>query len=268
VLPESTHAVPLIRDSLQFIVLGVLGWLIWRRARSNTDIARFLKMGLPLAAGLMLADFTGLSAVADALRIGLYAGVVAMLLIIAPELRRAFRARAVGHDGHKTRMTHSTPEEEITSAATHLAGEELGGLIAIERRYSLEEFVDTGIRLDAQLSRELLVAIFTKNSPLHDGGVILRGESIVAAATLFPVSDRPDLPNSFGLRHRAAIRLSEETDATVIVVSEETGKISFVEDGSFHLNISPSELLEHVGKSMQKSGQTPSKKSSTPHLRS
>ncbi len=254
--PESTHTVPLLRDSLQFVVLGVIGWVVWRRARSNTDIARFLKMGLPLAAGLMLADFTGLTAVADALRIGLYAGVVAMLLIIAPELRRAFRTRAVGPDGHKTRMTHSTPEEEITSAATHLAGEELGGLIALERRYSLEEFVDTGIRLDAQLSRELLVAIFTKNSPLHDGGVILRGETLVAAATLFPVSDRPDLPNSFGLRHRAAIRLSEETDAAVVVVSEETGKISFVEDGTFHLNITPGELLEHVRKSLRKTDQS------------
>lgn len=259
---DPTHTVPLLRDSLQFVVLGVIGWIVWRRARSNTDIARFLKMGLPLAAGLMLADFTGLTAVADALRIGLYAGVVAMLLIIAPELRRAFRTRAVGPDGHKTRMTHSTPEEEITSAATHLAGEELGGLIAIERRYSLEEFVDTGIRLDAQLSRELLVAIFTKNSPLHDGGVILRGETLVAAATLFPVSDRPDLPNSFGLRHRAAIRLSEETDAAVVVVSEETGKISFVEDGAFHLNITPGELLEHVRKSLRKSSQPLSPKNS------
>jgi len=121
--------------------------------------------------------------------------------------------------------------EEIVKASSYLANRQIGALIAIERTNSLADFIEIGMRIDALLSRELMISIFNPSSPLHDGGIIVVRDRIVSAGSFFPLVTDPDLERELGTRHRAAIGLSAETDAVVVVVSEETGTISLALGG-------------------------------------
>ncbi|MEE0861131.1 MAG: DNA integrity scanning protein DisA nucleotide-binding domain protein [Paludibacteraceae bacterium] len=121
---------------------------------------------------------------------------------------------------------------EVIRACRHLSSTKTGALIVISKDSHLKEIIDTGERLDAAISARLIENIFFKNTPLHDGAMILEKGKIVAAACILPVSKNPSIPKHMGLRHRAAVGLTEKTDATCIVVSEETGNISFAENGN------------------------------------
>ena len=123
--------------------------------------------------------------------------------------------------------------EEITSAAYKLSRQNIGCLIAIERETKLKAYIESGLTIDAQISSELIQSIFNPQSPIHDGGIITRGNRIVAAACLFPLSDNPNFSKIIGTRHRAALGITEQTDAVVIMVSEESGEISAACDGRF-----------------------------------
>jgi len=123
--------------------------------------------------------------------------------------------------------------EEITSAAYKLARQKIGCLIAIERDTKLKTYIESGIAIDAQISSELIQSIFTPQSPIHDGGIITRGNRIAAVSCLFPLSDNPNFSKIIGTRHRAALGITEQTDTIVIMVSEETGEISVACDGRF-----------------------------------
>ena len=113
-----------------------------------------------------------------------------------------------------------------------MSADKTGALIVIPHKVSLEHIVETGDKIDAHVSRRLLMNLFFKNSPLHDGAVIISGNRIVAARCTLPITEKTDIPPSFGMRHKAAIGISEESDAEVVVVSEETGAISFVKGGN------------------------------------
>ena len=130
----------------------------------------------------------------------------------------------------------------IVLAAMDLAKRKEGALIAIQQTLSLDRFVETGEILNANISSRLIENIFFKNSPLHDGAMIIGGKRIKAAACILPVSQDQDIPKDLGLRHRSALGLSQETDAKVIIVSEETGKISLAHQGKLFHNISAEEL--------------------------
>ena len=121
--------------------------------------------------------------------------------------------------------------EEIAEACRVMGEQKTGALIVIPGQDSLQYIVETGDRLDAMVSRRLILNLFFKNSPLHDGAMIVRGDRIVAARCTLPITSRTDIPASFGMRHKAAIGITEESDATVVVVSEETGRISYVKEG-------------------------------------
>lgn len=123
--------------------------------------------------------------------------------------------------------------DEITSASYRLARQKVGCLIAIERETKLKAYIESGIALEAKISSELIQSIFTPKSPIHDGGIITRGTRIAAASCLFPLSDNPNFSKIIGTRHRAALGITEQTDAVVIMVSEETGEISVACDGRF-----------------------------------
>jgi len=123
--------------------------------------------------------------------------------------------------------------DEITSASYRLARQKTGCLIAIERETKLKTYIESGIEIDAQISSELIQSIFTQKSPIHDGGIITRGNRIAAVSCLFPLSDNPNFSKIIGTRHRAALGITEQTDAIVIMVSEETGEISVACDGRF-----------------------------------
>jgi diadenylate cyclase len=120
-------------------------------------------------------------------------------------------------------------------------------LIAVERDINIGAFAETGVTIDCELSPELVVTIFQPKTPLHDGGLILRNDRILAAACIFPVSQREDLDRNLGLRHRAALGLSEESDAVTLVVSEETGIVSICHRGKIERNFDPESLKLRLG---------------------
>jgi diadenylate cyclase len=151
---------------------------------------------------------------------------IALVVIFQPELRRAMTELGSG----KLFFASATQKKEtidiITETVFELSNRQVGALIAIERDTGIRSFAESGVNLDSEISQELLLTIFYPKTPLHDGGVIIREERIQAAACVFPVSQREDLDRTFGLRHRAGLGISEESDAVAIVVSEETGHIS------------------------------------------
>jgi len=156
--------------------------------------------------------------------------VLAFLIIFHPELRQG-----LARIGERGLLSAFIIEEhiidEIVNAAFLLSKRKIGAIIAIERSSSLKTYTETGILLDSSVSQELLATIFMPNTPLHDGGVTVRGDRVVAAGCLFPLSDNPRISRSLGTRHRAAIGLTEQTDAIVIVVSEESGSVSIAING-------------------------------------
>jgi diadenylate cyclase len=132
--------------------------------------------------------------------------------------------------------------DEIVLAATTLSSEKTGALIVIERKVGLRNFIDSGVTLDAKLSYDLLVTIFNPATPLHDGAVIVQNERLAAASVFLPLTKNPSISRELGTRHRAAIGITEGSDAVSVVVSEETGLITFVEGGNVRRNIDPNSL--------------------------
>jgi diadenylate cyclase len=167
--------------------------------------------------------------------------VLAVLVIFQPELRRMlaelgnFPLFATAHEQRET-------IEVIIQTVERLADVRIGALIAIEQTIQLQEAVESGIKIDCEATPEMLETIFFPNNAIHDGGVLIKGGRIAFAACIFPLTQRQDLNRSLGTRHRAAIGLSEETDAAIVVVSEETGAISYAYKGHFVRSVSLEDL--------------------------
>jgi diadenylate cyclase len=178
-------------------------------------------------------------------------GVIALVILFQPELRLALERLGRGRllvPSFASLGTETVAHvvDEIVVAARRLAREKIGGLIVFERNVGLQDIIDTGVRLDAVASAALLETIFTPDSPLHDRAVVVRGERVAAAGCLLPLTDREDVGVLLGTRHRAALGLSESTDALVIVVSEETGAISLTQEGRLFTNLSEDKLKQHL----------------------
>ena len=160
--------------------------------------------------------------------------LVALPVVFYPELRRALEQIGKGQLFSRfnvaSRAEIDQTVEQIVSACVGLSARRVGALIAIEREIGLQEYADTGIRVDALVSKELISTIFEPKSLLHDGSVIIRDERIVSAACVLPLTER-QIDKRLGTRHRAAVGLSEQTDALIVVVSEETGVISLAVGG-------------------------------------
>ena len=168
--------------------------------------------------------------------LGHFLGSIILIAVILfqSDIRRALAA--LGRNPLVLKISAGKSEElvvdEIVKASSFLANRQIGALIAIERTNSLADFVEIGMRIDAWVSRELIISIFNTSSPLHDGGMIIGRNKILSAGSFFPLATDPDLERELGTRHRAAIGLSRETDAIVVVVSEETGIISLASEGN------------------------------------
>lgn len=182
-------------------------------------------------------------------------GVWFLLLIILfqPELRRALASF-----GLRSRLLRSFARrqeahiiDELVRTAVSLAGKKIGAIIVLERETKLSDYVDSGVAVDAVLSRRLLESIFYPGSPLHDGAVIVQGGRVTAASCFLPLALNPDVSAELGTRHRAAIGLAEETDALAIVVSEETGSISFVRGGAIAEDLDAARLRRLLGEHLE-----------------
>lgn len=148
--------------------------------------------------------------------------------------------------GFRSRLQNREFIDQILLAITQLQREHTGALIVIERNIGLRTFIESGVALDAYLSRDLLLAIFEKNAALHDGAVIIQGDRVAAAGCFLPLTTNPMLPGEFGTRHRAAIGVTEETDCLSLVVSEETGNASVCAFGSIQVNLTLAQVEERL----------------------
>jgi diadenylate cyclase len=226
------------REAVEILLLaaGIYGlWLLVRAARGARVL---IGIGICLVVLMLGAQLLELRIVSWVLRSLSTFLAFALVVIFQPELRRGLAA--LGSHRFLSLGTQSRESVAILEEATfELANRQLGALIAVERETGLEHFAESGVTIDAALSAELLVTIFHPKTPLHDGGVIIRADRIVSAAAIFPVSQRTDLDRNLGLRHRAGLGLTEESDAVLIVVSEETGIVSICHRGMVERNFDP-----------------------------
>lgn len=139
---------------------------------------------------------------------------------------------------------------KVVIAATELAKSKTGGLIVLEREIQIKDIIDTGVKIDAEVSPQLIVNLFTPNTPLHDGAVVISKNKIAAAACILPLADDKDIAKEIGTRHRAGIGVSKESDAIAIVISEETGKISVGKDGTLIMDVKEEALKNILMKQM------------------
>ena len=175
---------------------------------------------------------------------------IALVVIFQPELRRALAALGTHYvfaAAHQSRET----VEVLTETVFELSNRQFGALIAIEREIDVRVFAESGVSIDCNLSQELILTIFQPKTPLHDGGLVIRNDRILAAACIFPVSQREDLDRSLGLRHRAGLGISEESDAIALVVSEETGIVSLCHQGRIERNFDPESFKRRLGELLQ-----------------
>jgi diadenylate cyclase len=146
-----------------------------------------------------------------------------------------------------TRLETQATATDILMTVERLVQDQVGALIVVEREIGLRTFTESGVPMDAQLTQELLMAIFRRGAPLHDGAVIVQGSRVVAAACFLPITTNPDLSRDLGTRHRAAIGITEESDALSIVVSEETGRISLAQMGTIRMDVSLAAVAHALG---------------------
>ena len=206
-----------------------------------------LLRGILLIVGVRFAsELIGLNTLSYLMEDVMTWGVLAIIIIFQPELRRALEQLGRGRLFTRTNLQEENVQEQIIDAiiksTTYLAKRRIGALLSIERETGLNDYIETGIRLDSKISSELLINIFIPNTPLHDGAVILQNGTVAAAACYLPLSESPFVSKELGTRHRAALGISEVTDSLTIVVSEETGSISLTKNGELYRNLSIDEL--------------------------
>lgn len=229
------------RPALEVIILAVgiyYAFLYLRGTRGAPIVTGFLAVLLALTLTTRILDLQVLNALLSQFFAVL---AVAIVIIFQPEIRRM-----LAEVGNLPLFNNAREQREnleiIVETVDRLAPVRIGALMAIEQSIHLTDVVESGVRVDCEATPEMLETIFFPNNAIHDGGVIIRGDRILQAACIFPLTQRQDLDKSLGTRHRAAIGLSEETDAIVVAVSEETGHISYAHRGQFVRNVTVEQL--------------------------
>ncbi len=192
-----------------------------------------------------IAEILGLKSIRWVFSYLFQISIIGFLIIFQPELRRGL-ARIGQSPLFKSFVKEEGIADEIVRAVTSMSSKRVGALIAIEREVSLKLQVESGIALDGILTAELLMTIFMPNTPFHDGGAVIQGNRVSAVGCLFPLSQSQKLSKTLGMRHRAALGMSEESDALVIVVSEETGSISLMTQGKISHGVDADKLKEQI----------------------
>ncbi|WP_456466007.1 diadenylate cyclase CdaA [Persephonella sp.] len=194
-------------------------------------------------------------------------GIFILIVVFQPEIRRGLAK--IGERGllRYSLLSKKKAIDEIIRAATFLAERKIGALIVFERSIDLENYTEGCVKLDADISLELLISIFIPQTPLHDGAVIIKDQRIASARCFLPLTINPNIPKNIGTRHRAGIGISEETDAVALIVSEERGEISLAIDGKLYRNLDPltlrnmlikvleiekSDIVENIRKKLKK----------------
>jgi len=230
-LAQSVWAV--VPDIVQIAILYFAIYAILKAARGSRFGQVLMGVGILFALLIAFTFLFNFDVLARIVQMLLFYLALSSVVIFQPEIRRilASLGSLLFQDQQRNLTAHGTlTPERIVDIVFKLAKSRTGALIAFERAISLRGYESTGVQLDALVSPELFFAVFTEPMPLHDGGVVMRNGRLAAAHCLFPVSNKSDLSAS-GMRHRAAVGLSEETDALIVVVSEETGRVSIAHNG-------------------------------------
>lgn len=241
----------LVWDTLDIVIVAYALYRLLLLIR-GTRAVQLVKGIAVLIAAAVVARWLGLTTVMYVLDYVQMALVVAVPVVFQPELRRALEQ--LGRGRLFAPAPSELPEEELSKVIREVAGacdvlarNKIGALIVIERQTGLKDIAETGIVLDALVSSAFLINVFIPNAPLHDGAAIIRGNRVIAAGCFLPLSENPNLSRELGTRHRAAVGLTEQSDALVVVVSEETGTVSLAEGGRLIRHLDDAGLREMLG---------------------
>jgi uncharacterized protein (TIGR00159 family) len=244
-----------ILNILDIVLVAILLYYIYKLLKGTVAINIFIGIALvvliwKITQALQMEMLSGL------LGALISVGAIAILIVFQPEVRKFLLMLGSTNFTHRrnflkqlkflqSEIVNPMDIEAIISACESLAEKKMGAIIVLERNQNLDFIKSTGDSMNAEVNKPILESIFYKNSPLHDGAVIIKENFITAARVVLPLSQK-QLPNHFGLRHRAAVGVTEKTDALCLVVSEETSKISFFKDGEFVLSNSNKQLIETI----------------------
>ena len=237
---------------INIIDIALVAWILYffTKVVAGTKIMILLRGVFLFVLGQIIANFLGLATISWLINQVITYGVIAAVVIFAPEIRTGLERL-----GRATDLFSATPmssEEKLIQASVkaveYMSPRKIGALVAIRGSRTLQEYISTGIPLDADVSGELLINIFIPNTPLHDGAVIIRDNKIAVSSAYLPLTENSRISKEFGTRHRAAIGLSEVSDAFTFIVSEETGGISITHNGVFKHDLSLQEFEEELRK--------------------
>jgi len=244
-----------LRNLIDIFIVAFLVYEVLRLVRGTRAVQMAVGLGL-VALLYQLSSWLGLSTVQWVLRNAVFYLGFAIIVLFQHEIRVALT-----HFGTNLRLPFIRSRrgnefgqdwyDEVVLAATSLASEKIGALVIFERDIGLKTYIESGIRLDARLTYDLLVTIFNPHTPLHDGAVIVSANRVAAASCFLPLTQNPRLSRELGTRHRAAIGMTEDSDAFAIVVSEETGSISFAVDGRLTRHLDGPKLRRLIQQAME-----------------
>ena len=260
-IPLALTGFPTLRivDIFDIAIVAILVYYVYRMIRGTNVMLIFWAL-IVLLVGWQVANLLDMRLLRAILGAIASVGLIALVVIFQPEIRKflLFLGTKTQLDEslwqrlqfwrHTAKKRPSVNYEAYINACMHMSQSKTGALIVFRRQNEVEEIIDTGERIDSLASSALLEALFFKNSPLHDGAVVAHGNRLVAARCILPVTSRLDIDPNLGLRHRSAIGVTEQLDVLSVVVSEETGAISYAIGGTIHPNVSPVELRQALEK--------------------
>lgn len=233
-------------DIIDIIIVSILFYGIYLRIKDTRAMQLIIGL-LVLVVASLVASWANLQALAAFISFFKSIWLIGIVVIFAPELRRLLIQIGTWRSfGLISRETGQHSIDEVVTSARVLSEKSYGALIVLTRETQLGVIVDSGSAINAEVSYQLLVTIFTPGSPLHDLAVVIRGDRIVAANCLLPLSESRNIDRNLSSRHRAALGISEETDAIAVIISEETRAISLAVDGKLIQNLSPAELRTNL----------------------
>ncbi|UOB20875.1 diadenylate cyclase CdaA [Macrococcus armenti] len=243
---DNLNTIKVITGIIDLLIVWYVIYLVIN-AIKGTKAIQLLKGIFFILIGKLISDFLGLTTTSKIFDLVIDWGFLAIIVIFQPELRRALEQLGRGSLFKRNAANLKVNQEKLTDAMVksiqYMAKRRIGALIVFEKETGLQDYVETGIPIYADISSELMINIFIPNTPLHDGAMIIRGDKIAVAASYLPLSDSPLIQKSLGTRHRAAVGISEVSDAFTVVVSEETGDISVTYNGRLRKDVSL-EVLE------------------------
>lgn len=252
-IAEYFPSINTLRNILDIVLVFIIVYVVMKLLRGTRAVPTIVGM-IILALLYWLAVAQDLATIEFVLRSAVFYFPILIIVLFQSEIRQALI-----YFGNRLRFPVLRRQrgslgeniyDEIVLAVTTLSSEKTGALIVIERNVGLRNLIDTGVQLDAKLSYDLLVTIFNPSTPLHDGAVIIQNDRLVAASVFLPLTKNPEISRELGTRHRAAIGVTEGSDAIAVVVSEETGSISYIENGVMKRHLDPNQLRNLLLKAM------------------